>query len=139
MKQEERSDSPLKEVPNPRLFPRINQLAKVSFFIGIGDVIGGIYIIFGSGDVNMFPLLLIALFLTSVFGAFCGHCACKQIRARSPHQKGKTMAVFGLIGCYVYIGLCFFGFWLLSQYYIAWTAPSSFYPVPVSDDVNRVW
>ena len=101
MKPEEPSDAPLEEGPNPRLFPRINQLAKISFCIGIGDVIGGIYIIFGNGDVNMVPLLLIALFLTSLFGAFCGHCACKQIRARSPHQKGKAMAVFGLIGCYV--------------------------------------
>ena len=119
MKAEEPSDAPLEEAPNPRLFPHINQLAKISLCIGIGDVIGGIYIIFGNGDVNMAPLLLIALFLTSLFGAFCGHCACKQIRTRRPHQKGKAMAVFGLIGCYVYIGLCFLGFWLLSQYYIA--------------------
>tara|TARA_B100001057_G_scaffold485587_1_gene565501 strand:- start:1357 stop:1716 length:360 start_codon:yes stop_codon:yes gene_type:complete len=115
MKGEESSDAPF-EIP---LCPRINQLARISFVIGIGDVIGGIYILFVNEDVNIVPLLLIALFLTSIFGAFCGHCACKQIRKRRPHQEGKAMAVFGLIGCYIYIGLCFFGFWLLSQYYIA--------------------
>tara|TARA_B100001093_G_scaffold404509_1_gene392644 strand:- start:305 stop:664 length:360 start_codon:yes stop_codon:yes gene_type:complete len=115
MKGEESSDAPF-EIP---LCPRINQLARISFFIGIGDVIGGIYILFVNEDVNIVPLLLIALFLTSIFGAFCGHCACKQIRKRRPHQEGKAMAVFGLIGCYIYIGLCFFRFWLLSQYYIA--------------------
>ena len=119
MTREEPGDVPLEEVPNQRLFPHINQLAKISFFIGIGDLIGGIYTIFGNGDVNMVPLLLIALLPTSVVGAFCGHFACKQIRARRPHQKGKAMAVFGLIGCYVYLGVFFFGFWLLSQYYIA--------------------
>ena len=119
MRPDEPSDAPLKEVAGSRLFPRINQLAKISFFIGIGDVIGGIYIIFGEGSVNMAPLLHIALLLTSAFGAFCGHCACKQIRARRPLQKGKTMAVVGLVGCYLYIGLSLFGFWLLSQYYIA--------------------
>ena len=100
MKPEEPSGAPLEEVPNPRLFPRINQLAKISFFIGIGDVIGGVYTIFGNGDVDMVPLLLIALFPTSAVGAFCGHCACKQIRARRPHQKGTGMAVIGIIGCY---------------------------------------
>ena len=119
MKPENPSDLAFEAEPNPRLFPRINQLARISFVIGIGDVIGGIYILFVNEDVNIVPLLLIALFLTSIFGAFCGHCACKQIRTRRPHQKGKAMAVFGLIGCYIYIGLCFFGFWLLSQYYIA--------------------
>ena len=119
MRRDEPSDAPLKEVAGSRLFPRINQLAQISFFIGIGDVIGGIYIILGEGSVNMAPLLLIALLLTSAFGAFCGHCACKQIRARRPQQKGKTMAVVGLVGCYLYLGLSFFGFWLLSQYYIA--------------------
>mgnify|MGYP002882840707 CR=1 FL=1 len=117
MKPEEPSDAPLEEGPNPRLFPRINQLARISFFIAIGNILGGIYIF--CGGPNLYEFFLIALFLTSAFGAFCGHCACKQIRTRRPHQEGKAMAVFGLIGCYVYIGLCFFGFWLLSQYYIA--------------------
>ena len=74
---------------------------------------------FGGVDVDMVPWLLIAIFLTSAFGAFSGNCACKQIRTRRPHQTGKGMAVFGLIGCYVCIGFFFFGFWLLSQYYIA--------------------
>ena len=119
MKPEESSDAPLEEVPNPRLFPRINQLAKISFFIGIGDVIGGIYIGSTADFDERTALCCLCLILTSAFGAFCGHCACKQIRARRPHQKGKAMAVFGLIGCYVYLGFFFFGFWLLSQYYIA--------------------
>ena len=117
MKPEEPSDAPLEVGPNPRLFPRINQLARISFFIAIGNILGGIYIF--CGGPNLFEFFLIALFLTSAFGAFCGHCACKQIRTRRPHQEGKAMAVFGLIGCYAYIGLCFLGYWALSQYYIA--------------------
>ena len=100
MKPENPSDLAFEAEPNPRLFPRINQLARISFVIGIGDLIGGIYILFVNEDVNMVPLLLIALFLTSIFGAFCGHCACRQIKARRPHQKGKAMAVTGIIGCY---------------------------------------
>ena len=119
MKAEESSGAPFEEGPNPQLFPRINQLAKISFWIGIGDIIVGICMFFGGVDVDMVPWLLIAIFLTSAFGAFSGHCACKQIRTRRPHQTGKGMAVFGLIGCYVCIGFFFFGFWLLSQYYIA--------------------
>ena len=117
MKAEEPSDAPFEVGPNPRLFPRINQLARISFFIAIGDILGGIYIFYGGPE--LFEFFLIALFLTSAFGAFCGHCACKQIRARGPHQKGKAMAVFGLIVCYVCIGCFFFGLWLLSQYYVA--------------------
>jgi hypothetical protein len=40
MKPKEPSDVPLEEGPNPRRFPRINKLARISFFIGIGDIIG---------------------------------------------------------------------------------------------------
>jgi hypothetical protein len=36
MKPKEPSDAPLEEGPNPRRFPRINQLARINFFIGIG-------------------------------------------------------------------------------------------------------
>mgnify|MGYP001202953114 CR=1 FL=1 len=98
MKAEEPSDAPFEVGPNPRLFPRINQLARISFFIAIGAILGGLYILYA--EPSIMDLFLIALFLTSVFGAFCGHCACKQIRARRPHQKGKAMAVIGIIGCY---------------------------------------
>ena len=100
MKPEESSDAPLEEVPNPRLFPRVNQLAKISFFIGIGDVIGGIYIGSTADFDERTALCCLCLILTSAFGAFCGHCACKQIRERRPHQKGTGMAVIGIIGCY---------------------------------------
>ena len=119
VKPEEPSDAPFEEGPNPRLFPRINQLAKISFCIGIGDIIVGIYMFFIGLEYDVVLWWLIALFLASAFGAFCGHCACKQIRTRRPHQTGKGMAVFGLIGCYVCIGLFFYGFWLFSQYWIA--------------------
>ena len=115
MTREEPGDAPLEEVPNQRLFPHTNQLAKISFFIGIGDIIVGIYMFFIGLEYDVVLWWLIALFLTSVFGAFCGHCACKQIRTRRPDQTGKGMAVFGLIGCYVCIGLFFFGFLLLSH------------------------
>ena len=116
---EKQSEAPIEVESNPKRRLSTNQLAKISFCIGIGDIIVGICMFFGGVDVDMVPWLLIAIFLTSAFGAFCGHCACKQIRTRRPHQTGKGMAVFGLIGCYVCIGFFFFGFWLLSQYYIA--------------------
>ena len=119
MKPEESSGAPFEEGPNPRLFPRINQLARISFCIGLGDIIVGIYMLFGGVDVDLVPWMLIALFLTSAFGAFCGHCACKQIRTRRPHQIGEGMALLGLTGCYACMGFFIFGFWLLSQYYIA--------------------
>ena len=66
--------------------------------------------VFKGPEYNRVLRRVIALFLTSTFGAFCGHCACKQIRARRPHQTGTGMAVFGLIGCYICIGLFFWGF-----------------------------
>ena len=67
----------------------------------------------------MVPLLLIVLFATAVGGVVCGHCACEEIRTRKLHQKGIAMAVFGLIVCYVSIGVFFYGFWLFGQYWIA--------------------
>ena len=94
MKAGESSGASCEEGPNPRLFPRINQLAKISFFIGIGDVIGGIYTIFVNGDVDMVPLLLIALLPTSVVGAFCGHFflqadqGAETSSARQSHGRG---------------------------------------------------
>ena len=117
MKAEERDDPPFDEGDHARPFPRINQLAKISFFIGIGDILAGVYILYGGPD--LFEFFLLALFLTAAFGAFCGHWACKQIRARRPYQRGKAMAVIGMIGCYICIGWGTFGFWLLTQYYIA--------------------
>ena len=88
--------------------------------MGIGVIVGGIYITFAADHDEITLGFLLALVLASAFGAFCGHFSCRQIRARRPHQKGKAMAVFGLIGCYVYIiGVVFFGYWLWSQYWIA--------------------
>ena len=43
MELEDPSDMPLEEEPNPRLFPRTNQLAKISFFMGIGCMVGVSY------------------------------------------------------------------------------------------------
>ena len=114
MKPKAPSDAPLEEGPNPRHFPRINKLARISFFIGIGNVMGSFFalalLILGRDSLWIFiaQWLLIALLATALVGAFCGHCACIQIITRRPHQKGKAMAVFGLIGCYVYsIGVVF--------------------------------
>ena len=118
MKPKEPSDAPLEEGPNP---PRINLLAMISLFIGIGAPIGFCYIalkFFVAYD--MAPLLLIANLATATVGAFCGHCARKQIRTRRPHQNcevmGEVMAGFGLLGCYVCIGLalCLCFLWLVS-------------------------
>jgi len=103
MNAKEACDAPFEEGPNPRLFPRINQLSRTSFCIAIGATLGGLYVLIGEGGGywNISLLFLIALVLTSAFGAFCGHCACKQIRERRPHQKGVAMAVIGKIGCYI--------------------------------------
>ena len=119
MKPKEPSDAPLEEGPNP---PRINLLAMISLFIGIGAPIGFCYIVFEHGEVEpmMLHLLLIAILATAVVGAFCGHCAREQIRTRRPHQNcevmGEVMAGFGLLGCYVCIGLalCLCFLWLVS-------------------------
>ena len=100
MKAEEPSDAPFEVGPNPWLFPRINQLARISFFIGIGAILGGIYIGSTADYDERTAVFCLGLVLTSAFGAFCGHCACRQIKARRPHQKGKAMAVIGIIGCY---------------------------------------
>ena len=117
MKPKEPSDAPLEEGPNP---PRINRLAMISFFIGIGipivltAFIEVVTVIF----TYHFTVFAFAIFATATVGAFCGHCACKQIRTRRPHQEieamGEVMAVFGLIGCYVCIGLALYGYWVIA-------------------------
>ena len=110
VKPKEPSDAPLEEGPNPRLFPRINQLARISFFIAIGDILGGIYIGSTADYDERTAVFCLCLVLTSALGAFCGHCACKQIRERRPHQKGTGMEVTGIIGCYgcLCVGLAVF-------------------------------
>ena len=109
MKGKESSDAPF-EV---RLCPSINPLAMISFVIAISAILGGIYILY-EGHSIFVPFILI-LILSSVFGAFCGHRACKQIRARRLHERGTAMAVIGIIGCYVCIGWCFLVVFLLGQ------------------------
>jgi uncharacterized membrane protein YfcA len=109
MKGEESSDAPF----DVRLCPSINPLAMISFVIAIGAILGGIYILY-EGHGIFVPFILI-LIVSSVFGALSGHRACKQIRARRPHEKGTAMAVIGIIGCYVSIGWCFLVFFLLGQ------------------------
>ena len=101
MEPEEPSDVPLEEVPNPRLFPRTNQLAKISFFIGIGCMTGGIILGFTAEFDEWTCVFCLGLLLTSAFGAFCGHCAHRQFVVRRPHQKGEAMFNIGLIGSYL--------------------------------------
>ena len=101
MKPEEPSDVPLEEVPKPQLFPRTNQLAKISFFIGIGCMTGGIILGFTAEFDEWTLVFCLGLLLTSAFGAFCGHCAHRQFVVRRPHQKGEAMFNIGLIGSYL--------------------------------------
>ncbi len=100
---------------NPGQFPSINQLARISFSMGIGVIVGGIYITFAADYDNITAAFLLALVLASAFGAFCGHVSCRQIRARRPHQKGTAIAVIGISGCYVCLGWSLFIFWVLMQ------------------------
>ena len=101
MEPEDPSDMPLEEEPNPRLFPRTNQLAKISFFIGIGCMVGGVLLGFTAEFDERTFVFCLGLLLTSAFGAFCGHCAHRQFMVRRPHQKGEAMFNIGLIGCYL--------------------------------------
>tara|TARA_B100000900_G_C20485824_1_gene677419 strand:+ start:33 stop:392 length:360 start_codon:yes stop_codon:yes gene_type:complete len=101
MKPEERTDTPSEEVPNPQLYPRINQLARISFYIGIGCIVGGIYLGFTAEFDERTFYFCVGLLLISAFGAFCGHCAHKQYMVRRPHQKGEAMFNIGLISCYL--------------------------------------
>ena len=101
MKSEEPSDAPLEEVPNPQLFPRINQLARISFCIGIGCIVGGICLGFTADYDERTFYFCVGLLTTSAFGAFCGHCAHRQFMVRRPHQKGQAMFNICLIGCYL--------------------------------------
>ncbi len=111
---EETGDAPLdvelKEL-NSLHYPRTNQLARISLFIAVGATIGGFYPAFAT-DYSWMNLFLFCLVLISAFGAFCGHCACRQLRARRYNQEGIAMAVFGLIFCYVYLGLGAFLLWV---------------------------
>ena len=83
MKPEEPRGAPLGEGPNPRLFPRINQLARISFFIAIGDILGGIYIGSTADYDERTAVFCLCLVLTSALGAFCGHCAWCSVRTGS--------------------------------------------------------
>ena len=101
MTSEEPSDAPLEEGPDPRLFPRINQLARISFYIGIGCIVGGICLGFTADYDERTFYFCLGLLLTSAFGAICGHCAHRQFMVRRPYQKGEAMLNIGLIECYL--------------------------------------
>ena len=111
----ETGDASVEAQLNPGQFPRIHQLARISFFMGIGVIVGGIYITFAADHDEITLGFLLALVLASAFGAFCGHFSCRQIRARRPHQKGTAIAVIGFSGCYVCLGWSLFIFWVLMQ------------------------
>lgn len=110
------SDVPLEAESNPKLLPRVNQLAKISMYIAIVATIGGICVIPLVWDYYLETLIfLLFLVSTSASGVFFGHCAYRQLRVHRPHQKGKAMAVIGIIGCYVCTGWGLFLFWALHQ------------------------
>lgn len=117
METKEPSEAPIEVELNPKLFPHVNRLAKISMYIAIVTTIGGICVIPLVWDYYLETLIfLLFLVSTSAGGAFFGHCAYRQLRVRRPHQKGKAMAVIGIIGCYLCcIGWGLFLFWLLHQ------------------------
>ena len=100
--------------PDPGRGPTTNQLAKVSFFSAIGVTIA-----WGSLTVEAVnssaDLILFCVVLISAFGAFCGHSALRQFEARRPYHEGRGIAVIGIIGCYLSIGVSLFLILVLSQ------------------------
>ena len=83
--------------------------------IGIGTTIGSVFILFTAKHDDLTILFLFSLLLTSVFGAFCGHSACRQIRLRHPKQTGEAMARKGIAGSYVCIVVVILLFVVLMQ------------------------
>lgn len=117
MESEKRSEASLEVESDTKHLLRNNRLAKISMYIAIVTTIGGICVIPLVWDYYLETLIfLLFLVSTSAGGAFFGHCAYRQLRVRRPHQKGKAMAVIGIIGCYLCcIGWGLFLIWLLHQ------------------------
>ena len=112
---EKQSEASLEVESDTKQLLRINKLAKTSMLIGIGAPIGGIYMFFTANYDLMTIIFLFSLFLTSAFGAFCGHSALRQFEARRPYHEGRGIAVIGIIGCYLSIGVSLFLILVLSQ------------------------
>ncbi|HAO96196.1 MAG: hypothetical protein CMP26_08355 [Roseibacillus sp.] len=113
MGEEKPSSIPPQLRPDPGRGPTTNQLAKVSFFSAIGVTFA-----WGSLTVEAVnssaDLILFCVVLISAFGAFCGHCACVQIKRRKYNQEGIAMAVSGIIFCYIYLGWSGWILWLMN-------------------------
>ncbi len=102
----------------PLLFPVFNQLAKITFGLGLGTSIG-IFVAFATdgmwiGYVSE-GIVVLCIGLCSSLGIFCGHCACRQIRLRQPKQKGLTLALIGLVLSYICLSFPFYAMWAYSQ------------------------
>ena len=115
METKEPSEAPIEVESDTKQLLRINKLAKTSMLIGIGAPIGGIYMFFTANYDLMTVIFLFSLFLTSAFGAFCGHSALRHFEARRPYHEGRGIAVIGIIGCYLSIGVSLFLILVLSQ------------------------
>ena len=109
---EKPSDAPLELRPDPGRCPTTNQLAKVSFFSAIGVTLALWSPIVTRND-SWVNLILFCVVLIFVFGVFCGHCACVQLKRRKYNQEGIAMAVSGMIFCYIYLGLSSLILWMM--------------------------
>ena len=109
------SDVPLEVESDTKHLLRINKLAKISMFIGIGSVTGNIYM-FSAADYDLITVVFLSfLVMASIFGAFCGHCACRPEAGKPYPRIIAGMAVIGIIGCYLCIGWGLFLIWVLFQ------------------------
>ena len=115
METEKRSEASLEVESDTKHLLRINKLAKISMFIGIGSVTGNIYM-FSAADYDLITVVFLSfLVMASIFGAFCGHFACRPEAGKPYPRIIAGMAVIGIIGCYLCIGWGLFLIWVLFQ------------------------
>ena len=115
MESEKRSEASLEVESDSKHNLRINKLAKISMFIGIGSVTGNIYM-FSAADYDLITVVFLSfLVMASIFGAFCGHCACRPEAGKPYPRIIAGMAVIGIICCYLCIGWGLFLIWVLFQ------------------------
>ena len=115
METEKGSEASLEVESDTKYLLCINKQAKISMFIGIGSVTGNIYM-FSAADYDLFTVVFLSfLVIASVFGAYCGHCACRPKGGKPYPRIIAGMSVIGIIGCYLCIGWGLFLIWVLFQ------------------------
>lgn len=110
--------SAVESTHSPLPFPVFNQLAKITFALGLGTCMG-IFVAFATDGMWIRyvseVIVVLCIGLCSSLGVFCGHCACRQIRLRQPKQKGLALALIGLVLSYFCLCLPIYAMWAFSQ------------------------